>query len=80
MITKREVKDFIQTVLELRESLTNEQAIEMIKIYPKWKENKEYEKEERIVYEDQLYLVKEAHTSSLENLPNNSKILYTLLS
>ena len=80
MITKKEAQAIIDAMIKLRDSATNEQAKDVSILYPKWEENKDYEAGIRIVYENNLYHINKTHTSSLMNLPNDSTLLYTLIS
>ena len=80
MISKKEAQALIAAMIDLRDSATNEQAKNVAILYPKWEENKNYQKGERFVYENNLYIVKDEHTSDIENLPDTSVILYELIS
>ena len=46
----REAKAFIKSLLSLRESATDPQAVEAPAVYPTWKEGCEYAVNDRILY------------------------------
>ena len=63
-------------------SLTDEQALEVKDLYPKWEEliGQEIEKDFRITYEGKLYKALQQHTSQSDWKPANTSSLYGLVS
>lgn len=66
-------------------SLTDEQALEIATVYPKWEIGKAYAAGEFITYgqnnvgDPQLYKVVSAHTSQADWTPDNTPALYTAI-
>lgn len=79
MMTKKEAKAFIEAMINLRNSATNEQAKNVSILYPKWEKNKNYEQGDRITYNNNLYIVNETHISNSLNLPTSDSTLYNLI-
>lgn len=52
---------FINTIKKLRNSMTDEEAINYIGLFPMWEVNKELKVGDRIEYENQLYKVIQSH-------------------
>lgn len=77
MITKSKTLEIINAVMKLRETATDEQAVEMIMIYPVWKRDTEYNAGERIRYNGNLYKVISEHISSDDSTPEIAVELYT---
>ena len=65
------------------QSLTDEQAMEVATVYPKYEVGKAYKKDEMFTYEvnevgdPQLYRVVQDHTSQADWTPNTTASLYT---
>lgn len=70
MMTKKEAKLFIDAIVALRNSATDEQALNAVCLYPAWKENKIYEAGNRVMYNDVLYKVLSTHTSQSDLAPD----------
>ena len=75
-MTREEAKAFINSVVILRNSATDEQALNAPFVYPKWKEEIEYAIGERVIYNDILYKVLIAHTSQATWTPDVSASLF----
>ena len=75
-MTRQGAKAFINSLLNLRTSATDEQAINATAAYPEWKENIEYKVDERILYNNVLYKVLIAHTSQLDWTPDVAVSLF----
>ena len=58
-------------------SLTDEDALEAVELFPVWKSGTEYQINERIRYKEQLYRVVQAHTSQEDWTPDITPALYT---
>ena len=58
-------------------SLSDEEALEAVQLYPSWKNNHEYkEVGERVRYDGVLYKVLQAHTSQSEWVPPQAPSLF----
>lgn len=57
--------------------LPDEYLIETPEICQMWKPNTEYNVNEKVVFDDKLYKIVQAHTSSENWLPNETPALYT---
>lgn len=75
-MTRAEAKAFIDAVVKLRGLATDEQALEVLAIYPAWREEVEYAVGDRVLYEDVLYRVLQAHTSQTTWTPDVSASLF----
>ena len=62
-------------------SLTDEQAIEVLDLYPEYELNHEYKQNDRFQYNNSLYKVNQAHTSQEQWVPGDegTEALYTNL-
>lgn len=58
-------------------SLTDEDALEAVELFPVWKSAIDYKSNERIRYKEQLYRVVQAHTSQEDWTPDITPALYT---
>lgn len=58
-------------------SLSDEDAIDAVELFPVWKFGKEYAVDVRIRYDGKLYRVVQAHTSQADWLPPDVPALYT---
>ena len=65
-----EMKAFISDIINLRNSLTDEQALQVSKLYPSWKDNTTYEVGNRVLYNDVLYKVLQNHISNASLTPD----------
>lgn len=75
-MTMEEAKAIIKALVDLRESATDEQAMKVPALYPKWKEGVEYKAGDRVTYNDVLYKVLNAHTSQADWTPNAAPSLF----
>lgn len=75
-MTKKEANAFINSLVSLRKSATDPQAIDAPAVYPTWKEEVEYVGNERILYNDVLYKVLIAHTSQADWTPDVAASLF----
>lgn len=76
MMNKAKIKAFNNALVKLRNSITDEQAIEVPAIYPTWKEGVSYKVGERVLYNETLYKVLTAHTSQADWMPNVAPSLF----
>lgn len=61
-------------------SLTDEDALEAVELYPAWKPGTAYEVDERIRYGATLYRCVQAHTSQADWTPDKTPALWTVVS
>lgn len=73
---RQKAQEFIQSLLSLRASATDPQAIEAPAVYPEWKADKQYEVDDRVLYNDVLYKVLNAHTSQADWQPVAAPALF----
>lgn len=71
---------FINAIKNIRESLTDETALNNVDLYQEWKPNKEYPANDRILYDGKLYRVIQIHTSQADWKPDITPALYTEVS
>ena len=70
MMTRSKAQAFANALVKLRDSATDEQAIEVAVLYPAWKVNTEYAVGARLVYSDVLYKVLQTHVSQADWTPD----------
>lgn len=75
-MTRQEARQFVQSIVKLRESATDKLASEAVPIYPAWKAGKSYAVGDRIRYNDILYKVLQAHTSQEDWAPDVAVSLF----
>ena len=75
-MTRQEAQAFVESIVKLRESATDEQELESIPIYPAWQENKSYTSGERVRYNEVLYKVLQNHTSQADWTPDVAVSLF----
>lgn len=75
-MTRNEAKAFIDAFVKLRDLVTDEQAIAVPALYPAWKVNIEYAAGQRILYNNILYKVIQAHTSQESWTPEAATSLF----
>lgn len=75
-MTRQEAEQFVQSIVTIRESATDERALEAVPIYPAWKTSKSYIVGERIRYNGILYKVLQAHTSQEDWTPDVAVSLF----
>lgn len=61
-------------------SLSDEDALEAVELYPAWKPGTAYEVDERIRYGATLYRCVQAHTSQADWTPDKTPALWTVVS
>lgn len=75
-MNKARVRAFIDAVQALRDTVTDEQAIEFVALYPEWKVDVVYTAGQRVLYNDILYKVLQEHTSQADWTPDEAVSLY----
>lgn len=80
MITKELARKFRKFIEEMSKNATDEEALDNIVAFPKWQIGKQYEKDDRVRYNEILYKVLQAHTSSAEWTPDIAVSLYVKVS
>lgn len=75
-MTLEEAKAIIDALVTLRNSATDEQALKASALYPKWKVGTDYQKDERVLYNDILYKVLTGHTSQADWTPDAAPSLF----
>lgn len=75
-MTRKEAKAFVNSLLNLRSSATDEQAVDAPAVYPEWKEGIVYTLDDRVLYNDILYKVITTHTSQFDWTPDVSASLF----
>lgn len=78
-MTRNKAVKFIESLVSLRGSATDEQAIEANAVYPIWKEDVVYALGDRVLYNDVLYKVLTAHTSQATWTPDVSPSLFAVV-
>lgn len=75
-MTLEEAKAIIDALVTLRNSAADEQALKASALYPKWKVGTDYQKDERVLYNDILYKVLTDHTSQDDWTPDAAPSLF----
>ena len=70
MMTKKEVKELIDSIHALRAGLSDEQAAEVPAIFPEWKEGKKYKAGDRVRYNGELYRMDEDYRADDDHRPD----------
>lgn len=60
---RKEALAIVEAIVALRERVTDELALEVPALYPKWREGREYKEGERLLHGGVLYKVLQAHKS-----------------
>ena len=75
-MTIEEAQAIIDALVTLRTSAEDEQALKASALYPKWKVSTDYQKGERVLYDDILYKVLTDHTSQADWTPDAAPSLF----
>ena len=75
-MTLEEAKAIIDALVTLRNSAEDEQALKASALYTKWKVSTDYQKGERVLYDDILYKVLTDHTSQADWTPDAAPSLF----
>lgn len=75
-MTRKQAIEFVNSLVSLRGSATDEQAIEAPAVYPMWREEIAYALDDRVLYNKILYKVITAHTSQADWTPDIAPSLF----
>lgn len=75
-MNRKELLAFIESLKKLRESATDEQSAEAPAVYPTWKVGIAYKVGDKILYNEILYKVLQAHTSQETWTPAETPSLF----
>lgn len=76
-MNRRETQAFIDSLIKLRDSLSDEIALTAIEVYPQWRGNgEEYKVGQRVQYNEVLYKVLTNHTSQEDWMPDVAPSLF----
>lgn len=75
-MTRAEAEAVIAALVQLREMVTDEQALSVPSLYPAWRSGVEYTSEKRVLYNAVLYKVLQAHTSQDDWTPDTAVSLF----
>lgn len=75
-MTREELQNIINALVTLRDSATDEQALEVPVLYPAWKTGKSYKQGDRVLHEGILYKVLNGHTSQSDWAPSAAPSLF----
>ena len=73
---REEAKAIIAALVSLRGAATDDMAIAAAALYPEWREGKDYEAGERVLHEETLYKVLQAHKSQAGWEPEKAPSLF----
>lgn len=79
-ITKALARKLRQYIEKAAISLSDEDALEAVELYPAWKSGTAYTVDERIRYGQTLYRCVQAHTSQDDWTPDKTPALWTVVS
>ena len=74
--SKAKMREIVNAIISIRESATDEQALNSIALYPEWKVDVSYTVGQRVLYNSVLYKVLQAHTSQADWTPDVSHSLF----
>lgn len=74
--SKTKMREIVNAIISIRESATDEQALNSIVLYPQWKADVNYTVGQRVLYNSVLYKVLQAHTSQADWTPVNAPSLF----
>ena len=78
MISRKKIREIANAITELKNIITDEQAITVSILFPEWNgDSKEYKIGDRVVYEGILYRVLTEHISQDHWNPKNTPSLFT---
>lgn len=76
MMTKAKMQAIIDAIVAIRDTVTDEQALNAAALYPEWKVDVNYTTGQRVVYNEVLYKVLQPHTSQGDWTPNAAPSLF----
>ena len=74
--SKTKMREIVNAIISIRESATDEQALNSIALYPEWRADVSYTVGQRVLYNSVLYKVLQAHTSQADWTPDVSHSLF----
>ena len=74
--SKTKMLEIVNAIISIRESATDEQALNSIALYPEWRADVNYTVGQRVLYNSVLYKVLQAHTSQSDWTPDVSHSLF----
>lgn len=80
MITKALARKLRQYIEKAAVSLSDEDALEAVELYPAWRTCTAYSVDERIRYGQTLYRCVQSHTSQTDWTPDKTPALWTVVS
>lgn len=80
MITKAYARQLRAMIEKASISLTDEDALQAVELYPAWQTGTAYTVDERIRYNSTLYRCVQAHTSQADWTPDATPALWTVVS
>ena len=78
-MTLEKMQAFIESLLALRASATDEQALAAKDLYPEWAIGRMYSAGDRVKYGGKLYTVLQAHESQETWIPTDAPSLFALV-
>lgn len=78
-MTRKEVKRFIESLLNMRNGVTDELAVESIGVYPEWKPDTEYIVNARVRHGGLLYKCRQQHISQNIYPPDTVSALWAVI-
>ena len=76
-ISKKRIKAIAHAIIDLRDTITDEQALKVAVLYPTWAVNITYKTGDRVIYNDIMYKVLAEHTSQEDWTPDVAVSLFT---
>lgn len=67
---RREAHEYRRKIEHAAQTQTDADALESIELFPLWKPDTHYEKDERVRYEDKLWRIMQAHTAQAHQPPS----------
>lgn len=79
-MTREHARKLRELIIRASISLTDEDALEGVELFPKWQTETDYAVGDRIRYEDKLYKCIQAHTSQADWTPDATPALWARVS
>lgn len=80
MITAERARELRQLIMKAAESLSDEDALNGVELFPAWQTATAYAIGDRCAYEETLYKCVQAHTSQEDWTPDVTPALWTMVS
>lgn len=78
-MTRKEAKEFIESLVKMRSVVDNKIAVKSKGVYPDWKADVAYNVGDRLHFGEQLYEVQQVHTSQEDWTPTLTPALYVAI-